>query len=363
MKKVICFFLLMSLLLGICACSTSTNSNTDTASNTQEQSQEVVEESSDSSIITFTDVVLFDDKNVTIWIDSFYVEEVNWSSGAQEEKAIAFKAKNKTDHEISLQYTLYLNDERLWVCMHSGSTSVDAGRVGSAVYYVAYDSAPEHRALNSLDDLYKLNGSVNIFSSYSDYTKNNSYDVDIDLASAINGNQTATTQEESKPAIIYNIGDTVSTDIVEFTLKGFDYVYHLNPKTYAEKDDISGGSVGPGSDMVFANPEYEIKNISKEAIEAKDVVEFTVNYNDGFLFGMNDGHICYIVDSPGLYWERSSSGSGRGVAMTLSPLSKEDYDIYIPANEAIDTDKKAPLLLIVTIDSSTGSEEFTFKIR
>ena len=52
-----------------------------------------------------------------------------------------------------------------------------------------------------------------------------------------------------------------------------------------------------------------------------------------------------------------------GAAMTVSPLSQEDFNAYIPANSLIDTDTDSPLLLIVSVMSSTGYQDFVYQIR
>lgn len=157
------------------------------------------------------------------------------------------------------------------------------------------------------------------------------------------------------------IGETVETDVMEFTLTGFNYVYHLNPKTLSEKENNSGGSLGPGKDMVFANPEFTVRNLSKESLDMRDIIQFTVDYNGGYLYN-NENAWAYLVDAPGIYWQ-SYGSTGRGNKLSLSPLETETYDIYIPAINLVETDTESSLVLQVILPTSDGTQEVLYTIR
>ena len=317
-----------------------------------------------NTLIEFNNVVLVNNETVKIELINFYAEDVNWVTGTQNEKYITVKATNKTDHDIILNPgKFYLGEDEVYVLLTNGSIAPAPGKSGNYAFIIANNTSPEHTALNSLEALYTLEGSFTGLHKYEDSSKNKMLNVDFDVQAAINGEVICDTEDATtQPEEIYEIGDTVSTDTVEFTLTGFNYVYHLNPSSYAEKDDISGGSLGPGTDMVFANPEYTITNTSKNAIDAHNVVEFSIDYNDGFIFNMYD-HISYLVDSPSFTRKLIGKGTSQGVAMTLSPLSSETYEMYFVANARIETDTDSSLLLKVILDSSNGTEEFVFRIR
>lgn len=165
-----------------------------------------------------------------------------------------------------------------------------------------------------------------------------------------------------EPEAIYaQVGETVATDVMEFTLTGFDYVYHLNPKTFSEKENNSGGSLGPGKNMVFANPEYTVRNLAKESLDMRDCIQFTVDYNGGYLYN-NENAWAYLVDSPGICWQ-SYGSTGNGNRLSLSPLETETYEIYIPAIDLIDTDTESSLVLQVILPTSNGTQEVLYTIR
>lgn len=165
-----------------------------------------------------------------------------------------------------------------------------------------------------------------------------------------------------EPEAVYaQIGETVETDVVAFTLTGFNYVHHLNPKTFVEKEDNAGGSLGPGKDMVFANPEFTVRNLAKESLDMRDSIQFTVDYNGGYLYN-NENAWAYLVDSPGIYWQ-SYGSTGKGNKLSLSPLETETYEIYIPAINLIETDTESALVLRVILPTSNGTQEILYIIR
>ena len=184
--------------------------------------------------------------------------------------------------------------------------------------------------------------------------------VETGLIDIKNGSVSAATTEEPVSVQEYSLGEKISTDMIEFTLSNFDFVYHLDPASYVEKNDIKGGSLGPGKEMVFANPEYLVKNIAKNEISVSKDIEFVVDYNNGYQYGMNDGKVCYLVDSPYVGGKYTSTSY---VNLKLSPLTKEDYEAYIPATELIDTDTASPLKVIVKLKSTEGMKEFVYRIR
>ena len=83
----------------------------------------------DDDVITFENVIVADDENVTIELINFYEKNVNWWEGAQNEKYVTFRFKNKTNHVIKLNPgNFYLNDEKAYVTMEGGTVSLEAGR-------------------------------------------------------------------------------------------------------------------------------------------------------------------------------------------------------------------------------------------
>lgn len=347
MKKTLALLLALAMVLSLCACGEKTEPSPVAPKN--------------DDIVEFQDVILVDNDTIALELVDFHVKEYKWQTGTEQEKLVTFKATNKTDHKISMNPSkFYIDNEEVHVSMVDGSIAPDAGKAGRYSFIINYQGSSDHNPLQSLDELYKLEGSFSGIHVYDDASKNKSFDVAFNIQAAINGE--VAVAESSEPEQLYAIGDTVATDTVEFTLTGFNYVHHLNPKTYAEKKDNAGGSLGPGQDMVFANPEYTIKNLAKTSDNAYKMAKFTIDYNDGYIFGMFD-HVSYMVDVPGVTRKFAGEYSSQGTAMELSPLSQETYEFYIPANSAIETDQNATLLLKVTLSTSSGTKDFVYKIR
>ena len=206
-KKTLTLFLVGVLTLAVSACGASgtTNDNVDeteasvtvgsaseaTAEASEEESASAIEaETSDgesAGIINFDDVILVDNEAVTIKLVNFYEEEVNWSEGAQLEKYITVKATNNTDHEILLNPgKFYIDDEEAYVVMKSGTIAPDPGKSGSYSFMVAYNTTPEHTALESLDELYTLEGSFSGLHKYDDSSKNTSLEVGFSIPNSLN---------------------------------------------------------------------------------------------------------------------------------------------------------------------------------
>lgn len=165
----------MSLLLAGVVCISLTacgggNDGTDkdggkasTEADSSKQGEETVAETEDSNIINFEDVVLVDNDDVKIELVSFYAEDVNWTEGKQNEKCITLKVTNKTDYDINFSSEFYLDGERTYTIFHGGSNDVAAGKSGNCTFCIAKDTQPEHTALESLDELYNLEGTFEVW--------------------------------------------------------------------------------------------------------------------------------------------------------------------------------------------------------
>lgn len=129
-------------------------------------------------------------------------------------------ATNKSDHKILLNPDkCYLNDEEVRVVMISGSISLDPGKSGNYSFKVEYKTTPDPTPQNSLDELYGLEGAFDGLNVYEDSSRNTKLTVEFSIPNALNGEQAEETEET---AVVYQVGDTVSTDVLEFTLTGFD---------------------------------------------------------------------------------------------------------------------------------------------
>ena len=88
---------------------------------------------------------------------NFFAEDVNWADGKQNEKKHTIKVTNKSDDEISVwPEDAYLDGEKAYIV--NNPVTVASGMSGNHDFFVAKDTKPEHTALESIDDLYRVEG-------------------------------------------------------------------------------------------------------------------------------------------------------------------------------------------------------------
>jgi hypothetical protein len=125
---------------------------------------------------------------------------------------------NKTDHGILLNPDkFYLNDEEAWVSMENGSITPDAGKSGTYSFNVAINTMPEHTALDSLDELYGLEGTFDGLNTYDDNNNTNlevSFSIPDALGAASDGDTTEmqTSAESGAVSDLYGTWEVVEVD-------------------------------------------------------------------------------------------------------------------------------------------------------
>lgn len=77
--------------------------------------------------------------------------------------------KNKTDKKATIYFeSSYIGDEPAWLCACGGSQSINAGKTNQLSYYVGCLDESKHKPLESLDEVYKLNGSFEVIQAQPD---------------------------------------------------------------------------------------------------------------------------------------------------------------------------------------------------
>ena len=194
MKKIFVAAATAAVMMSLTACgsqkSSALSETTQEAAAETEAETESETEEEDENIISFENVTLADNDVLKLELVNFYAEDVNWREGKQNEKSITIKATNKTDHEIFLNPDgFYLDGEELFVSMQDGSISPAPGKSASYSFRVARDTKPEHTALESLDELYNLEGD---FSGLEEMeTGNQSLEVSFSIPEALGNGQGA----------------------------------------------------------------------------------------------------------------------------------------------------------------------------
>lgn len=161
---------------------------------------------------------------------------------------------------------------------------------------------------------------------------------------------------EDDVAVCYSVGDTVSTDKIEFTLTdvafadkvGLDSSDWLKPT-----NGMSGLSAGDGSIYVWMS--LDVKNLSKEEISGYDVTNIVAEYDDGYTYddatwtGGNYG------------WSTNNSTSQNVGLPKIMPLQSDEIYGYIRCASAVRDDRDKPLFIKVLLPSSNGYEEFLYE--
>ena len=166
---------------------------------------------------------------------------------------------------------------------------------------------------------------------------------------------------------LHHIGDSVSTDAVEFCLKDYGYMDSVSRSAIgAGAQRFDTDDIVPENGMIFAKIFYNLKNISNTTISQTSVrtnVRFFIVYNQSFVFDMESFNSWIIKGYGGndhVEWLGSTYGDG---PMDLKPLVNEDFDVYIPIASEVRDDMTSPLHMIVLLPSKAGTKIFAFDLR
>jgi len=157
-----------------------------------------------------------------------------------------------------------------------------------------------------------------------------------------------------------SIGDTVTTDMMSFSLTQFQMAPEIYVNTHIIpihlKPCKDGTGYNAGDNMTFALPEFEVMNLDKEPIKGSDW-EILIDYNDGFIYyGNGDSSI----DHPYI----DGAGYGAKQAPTLKPLVKGNGRTAIEVAKILQDDQQSPLKLIIRLPSHEyGIEYFEYNLR
>lgn len=198
MKKTIALLLAFVMCLSLCACGGSkqtSNGNTSVSVTIP-----VVYPGTGGDKIDLDDLVLAEDDKVKISIVEFYTNKMISAGNSDGGKCATFKIENKTDYEMSVWLTPYLNNETLEVVFVDGnSTAVEAGRVGRMGFSFTYGSYPNWTDLESLEDLYDLEFTfeLQIGPGTANFEK---HKVNCSVAAAMNGGDNSVADSVIAPA-------------------------------------------------------------------------------------------------------------------------------------------------------------------
>lgn len=330
MKKLLPLFLVFVLLFALCSCSSDAGSITggsdsgktdgiETAAQTLEQEIEAPE-----GVIEASDSVAEPDDFVGLWINPLTGDLLDVSAGTLDPNTGIVKGNTEfkprpADHSLhSWSNPSYKLEGDI---LTLGEERFRAEKENDKLYLNSLDSATTYIRR---DDFYRFE--------------------DIE---------------------IHQIGDTVSTDAMEFTLNGYGYCNEVDPLAL-------GGNVSlfhedmfvPDNGMVWATVSYKLLNVSNQTIAmdcANTNVRFYIVYRDSFTFDMDSNNHNFITKGYGgdshVEWLGSSSDT-----LELAPLVSENYDTWLPVAAAVQEDATAPIHILVLLPASSGTQLFAYDL-
>ena len=350
LKKTMVMFMSAVVMLCLVACSSASVEETTTISE---------EASEDDSIIEFDDTILFDEGTVTVELINFYAEDVNWTTGSQNEKHVTFKVTNNADHEIRLdEKDFYINDEICYVCGKSDTIDLAPGKSGTYIYIIAYDTAPEHTALETLDELYYLEGTFTGTNLYDD-SKNSKFEIEFSIQEAIGNDVSQDNIEESQNMLALN--EKSETEKYGLTLVSVSYDNIIDEDNFSRPFARSESYESAEDGMTYMLLSFEYENLDTNDVELSHI-DITVTYEDKYTYTTSENFDAWITEDigNGLFRRYSNALGYEHYVLDLSPLQSRKYITALPVAETIGEDETPNLTIIFSYEgceSVYGIEE------
>ena len=154
----------------------------------------------------------------------------------------------------------------------------------------------------------------------------------------------------------YQIGDSVSTDMVEFTLNEClsTEVVSLEKENWL-RPGYEGGTLSAGDNQEFVFFDSTIKNMSPNRTTATDLADVSVRYLDKY----NYEDVTY---SDEVGWSSDSALSKKVGMRYIEPLTTVDVIGFIKCAKEL-RDNPNDVVLVVKLASENGEEEYHFHIN
>lgn len=124
----------------------------------------------------------------------------------------------------------------------------------------------------------------------------------LSLCACGGGNNTPETTEATEPSIVkFAVGETASTEVIEFTLDSVEFADHLSLTPGDEyltpiAADASGGLI-PNEGKIFACFSFTVKNIGKVELWSTAYRAMNLVYSDGYTFEVDLSNNAVRTDS------------------------------------------------------------------
>ena len=154
----------------------------------------------------------------------------------------------------------------------------------------------------------------------------------------------------------YSLGDTITTDIIEFSLTRVEFADQLKYATFSTGEQPDAEymlpTTEPQSNKTFVADEgytflsysYSLKYTGKEEIEVETAMGISADYNNGYTFD---------VWSDAYMWSNYVSIDGDTKLKPLDPLGEGRGCMKVP--EEVSTNSAAPLKINVSIPNGDGT--------
>ena len=161
--------------------------------------------------------------------------------------------------------------------------------------------------------------------------------------------------EDITDATVYALNDTVETDTVKLTVSEFFYA-----------DQLVGnlalaplGKLNPSDGEIWACIGLTLENIGKSQFQPYDVLNVTIDYNDGYEYSTEESTAAIISypDLDAYYYKVGGAG------MSLSPLTSGLYSLAISCSPKLREDTESTINVIFELPCENGTKTFVYKVQ
>ena len=170
---------------------------------------------------------------------------------------------------------------------------------------------------------------------------------------------TVPTEEVIAPPIQLQLGEKAKTDLAELVID--DLSFSATVSKYNLSPDGDGYWTGDHN-TTFACFKFTLTNNSKNKLDLDEICEFSIDYNNGFIYGEKmTGSYADAINAFGYihYYE----GLGQGTSLSFDPLTPKLCRGCIECPITVAEDESSSFKIVVKLASSTGFETFEYIVR
>lgn len=159
---------------------------------------------------------------------------------------------------------------------------------------------------------------------------------------------------EEAEAVVWALNDTIETDTVSLTVTEYFY-----------EDEVYGNMMGtlgkilPDHGETWVCVGLTMENISKRQIKPYDVLDVTIDYNDGYQYRSDEAKavIISIQNLDAYFFQAGGSG------MSLNPLTTGTYMVAISCSQKLSEDSESPIKVIFELPDGNGTKTFIYEVQ